>query len=74
MRLFAVGHQLAAQVGAVRQDGRAQAKDGRRASALAGSRRGLSLCAGLVAELAERGLKVDYRSIWGFVHAERLAT
>ena len=25
---------------------------------------------GLVAELAERGLKVDYRSVWEFVHAE----
>src|SRR5580700_8142238 len=27
---------------------------------------------GLVAELAERGLKVDYRSVWNFVHAEKL--
>jgi hypothetical protein len=27
---------------------------------------------GLVAELAERGLKVDYRSVWEFVHAEKL--
>ena len=27
---------------------------------------------GLVAELAERGLKVDYRSVWEFVHAEGL--
>ena len=26
---------------------------------------------GLVAELGERGLKVDYRSVWEFVHAER---
>jgi putative transposase len=26
---------------------------------------------GLVAELAERGLKVDYRTVWSFVHAER---
>ena len=26
----------------------------------------------LVAELAERGLKVDYRSVWSFVHAEKL--
>ena len=25
---------------------------------------------GLVAELAERGLKVDYRSVWEFVHTE----
>ena len=27
---------------------------------------------GLVAELAEQGLKVDYRSVWEFVHAEKL--
>jgi len=26
---------------------------------------------GLVAELAGRGLKVDYRSVWEFVHAEK---
>jgi transposase len=28
---------------------------------------------GLVAELAERGLKVDYKTMWTFVHAERLS-
>jgi transposase len=28
---------------------------------------------GLVGELAERGLKVDYRSVWEFVHAEKLS-
>ena len=28
---------------------------------------------GLVAELEERGLTVDYRSVWTFVHAERLS-
>ena len=28
---------------------------------------------GLMAELAERGLKVDYRSVWNFVHAEKLS-
>jgi putative transposase len=28
---------------------------------------------GLVAELAERGLKVDYRSVWEFVHREKLS-
>jgi transposase len=28
---------------------------------------------GLVADLAERGLKVDYRSVWEFVHAEKLS-
>lgn len=27
---------------------------------------------GLVSELAERGLKVDYRVVWAFVHAEKL--
>jgi putative transposase len=28
---------------------------------------------GLVAELAERGCRVDYRSVWNFVHAEKLS-
>jgi putative transposase len=28
---------------------------------------------GLVAELADRGLKVDYRVVWAFVHAEKLS-
>jgi transposase len=28
---------------------------------------------GLVVELGERGLKVDYRSVWNFVHAENLS-
>ena len=28
---------------------------------------------GLVAELAGRGLKIDYRSVWNFVHAEKLS-
>lgn len=28
---------------------------------------------GLVSELAEQGLKVDYRSMWEFVHAEKLS-
>jgi len=28
---------------------------------------------GLVAELAERGLKVDYHSVWTFVHGEKLS-
>lgn len=28
---------------------------------------------GLAGELAERGLKVDYRSVWEFVHAEKLS-
>ena len=28
---------------------------------------------GLVSELAERGLVVDYRSVWEFIHAEKLS-
>jgi transposase len=28
---------------------------------------------GLVAEFAERGLRVDYRSVWTFVHDEKLS-
>ena len=28
---------------------------------------------GLVKELLDRGLKVDYRSVWEFVHAEKLS-
>jgi transposase len=28
---------------------------------------------GLVSEFAKRGLKVDYRSVWNFVHAEKLS-
>jgi putative transposase len=28
---------------------------------------------GLVAELGERGLKVDYKTVWNFVHAEKLS-
>lgn len=28
---------------------------------------------GLVAELADRGVKVDYRTLWNFVHAEKLS-
>jgi putative transposase len=28
---------------------------------------------GLVAELGERGLKIDYHSVWDFVHAEKLS-
>jgi putative transposase len=35
-------------------------------------RRGDFTLRGLVAELAGRGLKVDYRSVWEFVHAEKL--
>ena len=28
---------------------------------------------GLVGELAARGLKVDYRTVWNFVHGEKLS-
>ena len=40
---------------------------------LARCREGEFTLLGLVAELAERGLKVDYRSVWNFVHAEKLS-
>lgn len=43
-----------------------------RAWALERTKRDFTL-RGLVAELAERGLKVDYRSVWEFVHAEKLS-
>ena len=36
-------------------------------------REGAFTLRGLVVELAERGLKVDYRSVWNFVHAEKLS-
>ena len=36
-------------------------------------REGAFTLRGLVAELAARGLKVDYRSVWNFVHAEKLS-
>jgi len=36
-------------------------------------REGAFTLRGLVAELGERGLKVDYRSVWSFVHAEKLS-
>ena len=28
---------------------------------------------GLVSELAGRGLQVDYRAVWSFVHTEKLS-
>ena len=28
---------------------------------------------GLVTELAQRGLKVDYKTVWNFVHTEKLS-
>jgi len=37
------------------------------------TRQGNFTLRGLVAELAERGLKVDYRSVWNFVHDETLS-
>jgi putative transposase len=47
---------------------------GEHADFLAGRvREGAFTLRGLAAELAERGLKVDYRSVWNFVHAEKLS-
>lgn len=39
---------------------------------LARCREGDFTLRGLVAELGERGLRVDYRTVWEFVHAEGL--
>jgi len=36
-------------------------------------REGAFTLRGLVRELADRGLKVDYRSVWNFVHAEKIS-
>jgi putative transposase len=33
---------------------------------------GLHASRGLVAELAARGMRVDYKTVWEFVHAEGL--
>ena len=44
-----------------------------RAGFWSGSRERDFTLRGLVAELAARGLKVDYRSVWNFVHAEKLS-
>jgi len=38
-----------------------------------GSKTEISPIRGLVAELAGRGLKIDYHSVWDFVHAEKLS-
>ncbi len=40
---------------------------------LARCREGDFTLRGLVAELGERGLAVDYRTVWAFVHAEGLS-
>jgi len=51
-----------------------KAISGEHADFLAGRvREGAFTLRGLAAELAERGLKVDYRSVWNFVHAEKLS-
>lgn len=36
-------------------------------------REGAFTLRGLVRELADRGLTVDYRSVWNFVHAQKLS-
>jgi putative transposase len=38
----------------------------------AGPEKDFTIC-GLVSEFAERGLNVDYRSVWNLVHAEKLS-
>ena len=58
-----------------RADGRAPAEEARRRLARLAHRalpeRDFTL-RGLVAELGDRGLPVDYRTVWEFVHAEGL--
>jgi hypothetical protein len=73
-------HSLGAALPTDRQrcagsDGRAQADvDCGRASCLvAGAEERDFTLRGLLAELAERGLKVDYRTVWSLVHAEKLS-
>jgi hypothetical protein len=53
------------------QDGRSPISGEHRVWLLQRIKRDFTL-RGLVAELAERGVKVDYRSVWEFVHAEKL--
>jgi len=48
-------------------------RDKHRVWLLARIREGDFTLRGLVAELAARGLKVDYRTVWSFVHAEKLS-
>jgi putative transposase len=82
---FGVGIKTAIDwVRQYRQTGRLSAlpRGGRRPKKLVGAYRDwlLERCRereftlrGLVGELAERGLKVDYRVVWAFVHAEKLS-
>jgi putative transposase len=82
---FGIGIKTAIDwVGHYRETGRlsALARGGRRPKKLVGEYRDwlVQRCGerdftlrGLVAELAERGLKVDYRVVWAFVHAEKLS-
>jgi len=51
-----------------------KANFGRASCLVAGAHQGRGLhLARACAELAERGLKVDYRAVWNFVHAEKLS-
>jgi putative transposase len=82
---FGVGAATAIRwVGRVRRTGSAAPGQmgGHKPKAIAGEHRDWALVRvtereftirGLVAEFAERGLKVDYRSVWDFVHAEKLS-
>ena len=82
---FGVGIKTAIDwVRQYREPGRlsAQRRGGRRPKKLVGAHRDwlLQRCRegeftlrGLVAELADRGLSVDYRVVWAFVHAEKLS-
>jgi hypothetical protein len=56
-------------------DGRAQAEEavGRTSRVAPATLDADFTLRGLVDELAERGLNVDYRSVWNFVHEEKLS-
>ena len=83
---FGVGASTAIRwVGRMRETGsvRPSKIGGYKPRAIAGERRAWLLqrvkekdftLRGLVAELAARGLKVDYRSVWTFVHDEKLSS
>ena len=50
-----------------------KAISGRARPVIAADQAGDFTLRGLVAELGRRGLKVDYHSVWDFVHAEKLS-
>ena len=76
-RRFRVGIKTAITwVGRYEQTGRSQPPGkvgGHRPRKIRGEWRAPFTLRGLVAELAEQGLSVNYRSVWAFVHEEGLS-